>query len=101
MKNDDKWNKKRITFGIFQEDILLSYRYLILIALNRIEKIHNANSSAIQQELIDGNAQTSLGLLEDYIHTIKNSCDQLEEVCDLIKNELEIETTEETKGEKK
>ena len=100
MTTDNKWDKKEITLEVYQEDLLVSLRYMTLVALNRVEKAHNGNSSPMQQHLVDGNAEEALESMEEYIETLRKSCNQLEGIAALIKEEIE-ETSEETEEESK
>ena len=91
MTTDNEWSVKPVTLSIYKEDLLVSLRYMTLVALNRIEAAHNNNSTRLQQELVDGHPQEALELMEEYIDCLKKSCIQLEQIKDLVKGEIEPE----------
>ena len=99
MATNNKWNVKSVTLDIHEEDLLVSLRYMTLVALNRIEAAHNNNSTRLQQELVDGHPQEAFDLMEEYIDCLKKSCVQLEQIKDLVKERAEPETK--PKAEKK
>jgi len=89
--------KREITFTLPEEDILVSYRYLLLMTLGRFEKLHNEESVPMQQDLLDGNLEEAIQKIENYQANAVELAEHLSQVLDLLSAELPKKRAKKTK----
>lgn len=79
--------KRQVTFLVPEDEVLVSYRYLLLMTLGRFEKLHNQDSVSMQQDLLDGNLDDCLEKIENYKTKASELIEHLDHVIDLISAE--------------
>jgi hypothetical protein len=81
-------NRRQITFTVPEDEVLVSYRYLLLMTLARFEKLHNQDSVPMQQDLLDGNIKECIEKIENYRDQASDLMDHLNHVIDLLNAEI-------------
>jgi len=89
--------KREITFLVPESEVLVSYRYLLLMTLGRFEKLHNEDSVPMQQDLLDGNLKAALEKIENYQAQAADLIENLDHVLELLKAELPKKGAKKTK----
>ena len=81
-------NLRQITFSVPEDEVLVSYRYLLLMTLTRFENLHNKESVPMQQDLLDGNIEDCIEKIKNYKDCASDLIGHLEHVIDLINAEI-------------
>jgi preprotein translocase subunit SecA len=89
--------KREITFIVPEEDVLVSYRYLLLMTLGRFEKLHNEDSVPMQQDLLDGSLEDAIQKIENYQAKATELVEHLDHVLDLVRAEMPKKRAKKTK----